>query len=121
MPPREFDYIMPGEFAHHQRTFIEWPVKESLCWPDNFQEVCSGYARVVKAIAAFEPVTIIVNPGEAHSVAKQCGLDVEIIEIEHDDAWFRDNGPTFITDNIGNVAGVNWNFNAWGEKYAPWD
>jgi agmatine deiminase len=41
--------------------------------------------------------------------------------IPHSDAWFRDNGPTFVKNAEGQVAGVNWTFNAWGGKYAPWD
>jgi agmatine deiminase len=33
----------------------------------------------------------------------------------------RDNGPTFVVDGQGRVAGVHWRFNAWGEKYADYD
>ena len=30
----------------------------------------------------------------------------------------RDNGPTFVVDGNGQVAGVDWRWNAWGNKYA---
>jgi agmatine deiminase len=35
-----------------------------------------------------------------------------------DDLWLRDTGPVFVTDSTGTVAGVNFNFNGWGQKQA---
>ena len=112
---------MPGEFTQHQRTFIEWPVKDQLCWPENYQEVCKGFATVAQAIVAFEPVTIIINAGEETNVRELCGPKIDIIEIQHNDSWFRDNGPTFLINANKGLAAVNWKFNAWGEKYPCWD
>jgi agmatine deiminase len=39
----------------------------------------------------------------------------------HNDAWCRDNGPTFLKNSNGEIKGINWKFNAWGEKYKPYD
>src|SRR5690625_1214227 len=37
----------------------------------------------------------------------------------------RDTGPTFVTNNEGDVRGIDWGFNAWGGLdeglYFPWD
>lgn len=112
---------MPGEWEKHERTLIEWPVKESLVWPDNYKEVCEGYAAVVKAISEFETVTLIVNKKDMNEVMNLCGSFAEILEISHNDAWCRDNGPTFIKNNKEELQGVSWRFNAWGEKYKPYD
>ncbi len=114
-------YAMPAEWDTHQRTFIEWPVKDALVWSENYQEVCQGYANVANAIAAFEPITMIVN-AETVSEAKQlCDPAVEVLTIPHNDAWVRDNGPTFVKQENGALLGLNWKFNAWGEKYTPYD
>jgi agmatine deiminase len=121
MKPVILKYKMPPEWTKHQRTFIQWPVKDSMCWPENYQEVCLGYANVAKAITEFEPVTMIVNPDNKQEAEEACGPSVDIIEFEHSDAWFRDNGPTFIVNENEEIAGINWKFNAWGGKYAPWD
>ncbi|MGB8450748.1 MAG: agmatine deiminase family protein [Anaerocolumna sp.] len=115
------DFFMPGEWEKHERTLIEWPVKESLVWPDNYKEVCEGYAAVVKAISEFETVTLIVNKKDMNEVMNLCGSFAEILEISHNDAWCRDNGPTFIKNNKEELQGVSWRFNAWGEKYKPYD
>jgi agmatine deiminase len=93
-----------------------------MCYPEDYEAVCLGYTEIIRAIIEFEPVTIIVNPADAVKVSRF--LQNELIEyllIEHNDAWLRDNGPTFIINDLGETAGVNWRFNAWGGKYAHWD
>lgn len=122
MHPNEQQYSMPPEWAPHERTFISWPVQSSMVYPDTHASVCEGYAEIIRAMAEFEPVTVVVNAADLEQVrALQLGDNVELLPIEHNDAWLRDNGPTFIQDANGRLAGVNWKFNAWGEKYKPWD
>ena len=60
MYPKDLNYKMPAEWNPHERTFISWPVKESMCYPDNHEAVCFGYAELINAISEFEPVTVIV-------------------------------------------------------------
>lgn len=122
MHPKDFNYIMPPEWGKHERTFISWPVKESMCFPEDHESVSRGYAEIIQAIAEFEPVTVIVNPDELETVERLIGgPGITLLPIEHSDAWLRDNGPTFVLNPEGQLAGVNWKFNAWGGKYAPWD
>lgn len=94
-----------------------------MVFPDDYEAVSQGYAEIAKAIAEFEPVTLIVNPDDVEKVRAYFPdtPNVELLPIAHNDAWFRDNGPTFVLDGNGQLAGVNWRFNAWGGKYAPWD
>lgn len=115
------EWFMPGEWEQHVRTLIEWPVKNSLVWPDNYREVCQGYVQVAMAISEFEPVTMIVNEDTYEEAKDLCQGKVELLTIAHNDAWCRDNGPTFLWNNERKLAGVNWKFNAWGEKYKPYD
>lgn len=123
MYPRERSYAMPPEWAEHSRTLISWPVQASMCYPDDYEGVCGAYAETIRAIAEFEPVTVIVNPSDLEAVRAVFSGNprIDCLAVEHNDAWLRDNGPTFITNPAGEVAGINWKFNAWGGKYAPWD
>lgn len=117
-------YQMPAEWVEHRRTFISWPVQRSMCYPEDYAAVCTGYAEIIKAIAEFEPVTVVVNPADVKAERLVNLLRNERITslvIEHNDAWLRDNGPTFLLSKEGSLAGVNWRFNAWGGKYAPWN
>jgi agmatine deiminase len=122
MYPRDLNYRMPAEWEPHSRTFISWPVQDSMCYPEHYEQVCRGYAELVNAIAEFEPVTVIVNPDEAENVRGLFANErIHCLPVAHNDAWLRDNGPTFLVNDQGELAGVNWRFNAWGGKYAPWD
>jgi agmatine deiminase len=122
MKPVDLNFKMPAEWEYHTRTFIAWPVKDSMCYPEDYQAVTSGYGEIIRAMAEFEPVTVIVRAAEEESVKQLFEEEnIDVWPIDHNDAWLRDNGPTFIVNDKGDVAGINWCFNAWGEKYSPWD
>jgi agmatine deiminase len=116
MLPSQLGLKMPAEWTNHQRTFMEWPIVEAL-WPEPFEEIIPDYLRIVEKISEFEPVTLIVKPEVAKQASKLLGAKVEILEIEHNDSWIRDNGPTFLRDSKNQISAVNWIFNAWGGKY----
>jgi agmatine deiminase len=122
MYPKELGFKMPAEWTTHQRTFISWPVQDSMVYPNDYEKVHDGYVELARAIAEFEPVTIITNPDDIDKLKSIFASErVGFLEVEHNDAWLRDNGPTFIRDDKGNIAGINWVFNAWGQKYSHWD
>lgn len=118
MLPDLRDFHMPAEWEPHERTFLSWPVKSSVNFPENFDGICRGYTETIRAVAEFEPVTVLANPGDA---LPPLGRNVETLLLPHDDAWARDNGPTFLRGRSGALAAVNWRFNAWGEKYPQFE
>lgn len=77
---------------------------------------------MARAVRSYEPVTLVVSPGDAESARGHVGDDVQIVERELDDAWMRDIGPTFVTNDAGELAAVDWTFNGWGaQEWARWD
>ncbi|MQL50740.1 agmatine deiminase [Desulfofundulus thermobenzoicus] len=120
MTPKDLGYKMPPEWTRHACTFMEWPTTEDL-WPGGLDEARQAYSEVARAIARFEPVIMIVRPELSAAAARLCGPAVHIHEMEHDDSWMRDNGPTFVVNAGGEVAGINWRFNAWGGKHERWE
>ncbi|MFT8872580.1 MAG: agmatine deiminase family protein [Sporolactobacillus sp.] len=116
------DRRMPAEWDTHERTLVSWPVRRSMCDPDNYETVCAGYEQLVRTIAAFEAVTLFVNREDEAMLSRRFSDwdAIDICVIAHDDSWVRDNGPTFVAAD-GALAGINWRFNAWGEKYTPYD
>ena len=48
---------------------------------------------------------------------------VDFVEISTRDSWLRDTGPVYLKseDDQQEFVVVNFGFNAWGEKYPPWD
>lgn len=122
MYPNENNYQMPAEWSRHKRTIISWPVKQSMCFPENYEEVCAGYQEIIEAISEFEEVAVLARQEELEVVKELfINKNVMVISVDHNDAWVRDNGPTFIKDAVGSLSGVNWQFNAWGEKYPSWE
>ena len=111
----------PAEWEAHERTVMGWPCRLEL-WGDTIDQARADYAAVANAIAAFEPVTMIANPGEDPARARAaCGEGVEIVELPLDDSWLRDCGPIYVYGDDGRRIAVHFGFNGWGEKYPPWD
>jgi agmatine deiminase len=81
----------------------------------------SDYAAVIDAIAAFEPVTLVVRPEDVADARAAVPGTVEIVERAIDDSWMRDTGPIFVLDQTDRRTGVHFRFNGWGGSYTPYD
>jgi agmatine deiminase len=99
---------------------MSWPARADL-WGAWLDDAKADYAAVARAIVSFEPLVMICPPGSAREVRDRCGGDVDVLEIPIDDSWVRDNGPIFVRDARGDVAAVGFRFNAWGERWHPYD
>ncbi|MEN8215626.1 MAG: agmatine deiminase family protein [Pseudomonadota bacterium] len=106
---------MPAEWHPHQHCWMAWPCRPQS-WPFELSRVRATFATVAKAIARFEPVKMIVLPAHIEEAARLCGAGIEFISLPMDDSWVRDTGPSFIIDGRGGIAGIDWQFNAWGES-----
>jgi agmatine deiminase len=112
---------MPAEWELHDRTLMGWPCRREL-WGAEIAQARADYAAVANAIAAFEPVTMIANAG-ADAAEARAALSgaVEVVELPLDDSWLRDCGPIYVYGEDGRRVAVHFRFNAWGEKFPPWD
>lgn len=117
--PKDLGYRMPAEFSPHARTWMMWPCRE-IVWP-NMLATRRGYAAVAQAIRQFEPVSMVVRPEDRAEAAKLLGTDIELVEMPIDDSWARDAGPNFVKNADGSRAASLFRFNAWGQKYSPFD
>jgi len=118
--PREAGYRMPAEWEPHERCWMAWPHRADL-WGATFggslPDAQEAYAAVARAIAAFEPVTMVAVAGALSTAARLCGPAVEVLPLELDDSWLRDSGPLFLVGPDGARAAAAWRFNAWGGKF----
>lgn len=115
-------FYMPAEWAPHAGTWMQWPCRVAP-WgsPDGLLQARIAYAEAARAIARFEPVSMVVRPQDRAEAQLALGHGVTIFEGAIDDSWARDSGPTFLVDGKGGHAGIQWRFNAWGTKYTPYD
>src|SRR5690606_18476038 len=104
----------------HSCTWMAWPCREEV-WGEHLEAAQAAYADVAKAIADFEPVSMICRPEDVAEASLACGNGVVSRPMPIYDSWVRDSCPTFVVDRKGRLAGVDWQFNAWGEEYLPYD
>lgn len=117
-------WTMPAEGAPQDKIWMAYPVQGySLGETEAARdEARATWAAVAHAVLDFEPVTMIVDPGEISTARQYLSADIEIIEAPLNDAWARDIGPTFVLDENGRLGAVDWVFNGWGAaSWAQWD
>jgi agmatine deiminase len=113
--PARQGWSMPSEHAPHTRCWMAWPARTEV-WAEQLAAVRHDIMRLAQAIARFEPVSMLVQPGQESEARKMCGSDIEIVPMPVDDMWLRDSGPIFLSDGKGKIAGSVFNFNGWGKK-----
>jgi agmatine deiminase len=131
--PRKLGYRMPAEWEPHAATWLSWPRREGISFPDSFDRVLPAIREMVAALIGngqrgSEPVCINVMNG-AHEAEARSVLDslthqecITYYEIPTNEPWCRDHGPIFLTRaDDPKLAVVDWDYNAWGNKYPPFD
>ena len=118
--PAEDGFSMPAEWGPHAGCFVSWPCKEET-WCGFFEQSKRAYTEVVKAINKFEPLFVISDPSTTNEARRALAKGISMIELPLDDAWIRDNGPTFVVSESGKAAIVQFRFNGWGGRFPPYD
>lgn len=107
--------FMPGEWKEHECCWMAWPPEQRRNIYPNLDAMRSQYANVASTIAEFEPVMLLATTETVDDARRHCSGKVEVIEQVLDDAWLRDIGPTFVLNESGQLGGVDWQFNCWGD------
>jgi agmatine deiminase len=109
----EAGLALPAEWARHSRTWMAWPARPAT-WHGGIEAAQSVHVEVAKALAEFEPVTMVCNPRDVAEASLMCGQGIELVPMPLSDGWMRDIGPTFVTGRDRALVGVDWIFNGWG-------
>jgi agmatine deiminase len=127
--PAQLGYRMPAEWEKHAATWLSWPHRDGISFPEAYDSVLPVLARMVDALGDSEPVHINVRDAdEENEVRAQLGKHkarlghVTFRHVPTNEPWCRDHGPMFLTrDTEPRLAVVDWDYNAWGWKYPPFD
>ncbi len=125
--PAALGYRMPAEWEPHAATWLSWPRREGISFPDAYDRVMPTFRAMVEALVESEPVCLNVTNGahEAEARAVLEGIAPECLTfytVPTNEPWCRDHGPIFLTRaEEPRLAAVDWGYNAWGGKYPPFD
>jgi agmatine deiminase len=136
---------MPAEWEPHAATWLSWPRREGISFPDSFDRVMPALRAMAEALIESEQVCINICNGAHEAEAREVlrGLPMEQISFQlvpTNEPWCRDHGPIFLTRDErwsrlaaepgrtvrpegapAPLAVVDWDYNAWGNKYPPFD
>lgn len=126
--PRALGFRMPAEWEPHAGTWVSFPRPEGISFPGLYERVPALWLRMIEELSQGEDVHVNVLDAEdeariaalvAGSARARCER-VHLHRIPTNEPWCRDHGPIFVT-RPGEVAIVDWGYNAWGGKYPPFD
>ena len=136
---------MPAEWEPHAATWLSWPRREGISFPDSFDRVMPALRAMVEALIESEQVCINIRDAMHEAEAREVlrGLPTGRISfhlVPTNEPWCRDHGPIFLTCDERRsrlapepgqrvrregapapLAVVDWDYNAWGNKYPPFN
>ena len=116
---------MPAEWEAHRATWIAWPHHEPD-WPGKLGPIPWVYAEIARVIAEHEHLEILCHNDDVLENAR-VAIDAHAVRADRvrlhvvptDRVWLRDSAPIGVIDGAGEVAWLDWAFNAWA-KYPNW-
>ena len=109
-------WVMPDEGDPHKRTWMAFGASAKVWGRRLLPEVQRNLATIALTIARYEPVSMLVRQEDLPVARKLMGDKIDLIVFPLYDLWVRDTGPVFVVNEKGEKAGVDFNFNGWGEK-----
>lgn len=117
---------MPAEWEPHSATWLAWPHFQGD-WPGKFEPIPWVYAEIIRNLARYERVELIVNNAAAQRQVRKIldragalSANVRFHRWPTNRVWMRDSGCIFVTSKqYSDHLAIKWRFNAWA-KYSNW-
>ncbi len=129
--PAQLGYRMPAEWEPHAATWLTWPRPNGISFPGRYDTIPPVYAEFINHLTPTEEVNLNVWNADMEAQARRLltifGAALDRVHFHHFPAyepWCRDHGPIFVVRENGGQrerAVVDWGYNAWGNKYPPFD
>lgn len=129
--PAQLGYHMPAEWEPHAGIWLTWPRPEGISFPDRYDVIPPVYAAFIKELVEVEDANINVWDAEMEAWVRgllaEHATPMERVRFHPFPAyepWCRDHGPIFLVREHPGAherAVVDWGYNAWGDKYPPYD
>ena len=112
----------PSEWEKQKAVWLSWPHNEKEWGRGRLGELEKFYISLISTILRFQDVNLIFPNVETHCNASlpNGAHKLKKIIIPNNDIWIRDYGPFFVETCHG-MSLLDFGFNAWGEKFPPYD
>lgn len=112
---------LPAEWERHEATLLAFPY-EGRDWPGKYQAVVWAFVEMIKKVAAYEPVILVVR-SEAHrstvadriSRANVRSENIRYLIRDTNRGWMRDSGPMIVKHPDGAREALQFRFNGWAK------
>lgn len=126
MIPIDQNFYFPAEWNIHESTWLSFPHNVDT-WEHRLDKIYPAYFEFIRFISESETVNINVGGliNKVELLLEQFKVDTNNVVL-HDfitnDSWCRDHGPAVLINRFNNERIiVDWEYNAWGGKYPPYD
>jgi agmatine deiminase len=115
-------YRLPAEWEPHAATWLAWP-KNPRDWPGKFHALGWVFGEIIRKLAPFEKVRILVDDArweaKARQVLAKAGVDPSRVRFYHiptDRGWCRDMLPAFtVRGESPRAQAVRFGFSGWAK------
>ena len=120
----------PAEWEKQACVWLAWPHNEKEWGKGKLEKLREFYKKLISTILQFQDVNLIladeVMLKEVETIHKlslqRTKQQLKKIIIPNNDIWIRDYGPFFVVRvHHGAPLLLDFEFNAWGGKFPPWD
>jgi agmatine deiminase len=129
--PAQLGYQMPAEWERHDATWLTWPREDGISFPDRFESIPEYWVKMCRYLAPHEEVHINTFDDAHEAEIREhltraklpLGQRIFLHRFPAYEPWCRDHGPIFVVNESAKdpLAVVDWGYNAWGNKYPPYD
>lgn len=123
--PKTLEYRWPAEWEPHDGTMLSWPNREGISFPNAYDKILPTYIRMIEFLSEVETVFLNISKESQRKeitnlVSKKNAEKIKFLNIATQEPWCRDHGPIFLLKEKKRAL-LDWGYNAWGEKYTPFD
>ncbi|TAE68243.1 MAG: agmatine deiminase family protein [Bacteroidetes bacterium] len=126
--PKSSGFYFPAEWHTQEAVWLSFPHNQNTWEGQKLSNIYPSYFQFIAEIAEVEKVRI--NCTESVKIYLENELKNQKINLKNvelylhptNDAWCRDHGPAFLLhQQKKEKIVINWEYNAWGGKYPPFD
>ena len=118
----------PAEWEPHRASWLAWP-RNPDTWPGHLEDARGEYIGILRALQGREQIELLVDDEAAEDDVRArlaaAGVDpsrgLRFHHLPVDDSWLRDSAPIFVEDASGGPLALDFDYDAWGGKYPPFD